>query len=353
MLLTLLALLACEAPRFAHLSESLQRYDAGRAALDAGDAEGAVRELQAAVAANPASAELWLWLGSAQARAGRAEEAMASATEALARRPRWSLALYNRACWSLRGGSASEAELQRAAEDLRLALSSGELNPLEVAVDPDLAPLRAHPELSAVLPPAHLPLEVEASAEPVFLGSEWELHVQLRHAAGAPPALLLGEASTLPARPVAALETWDPGKPLGTRGLTLRLEVLGPGEGALGGWRVDAGGLTGEAAPTRYHFLAPEGAAPVAALPVAQAFTWPSKRLEGLSAPGVRRDGELVVVRGEPGDRVEWGSGVEDPMRLELREDGAIKLVGWQARLPLGEPVRVLRGGRLLLEARP
>lgn len=351
-MILLLALLACEPPRFAHLSESLQQQEAGLAALEAGDAEEAVARMKAATQANPASAELWLWLGTAQARAGQREAAIASASKALELRPRWPLALYNRACWTLRG-DIDEADLQRAAADLRPALAAQVLNPMDVALDPDLEPLRAHPELSALLPAAALPFEVQASAEPVFLGAEWVITLELAQGDWPAPALELVGSPSLPARVHSVVEEWQPGDPLGSRRLTLRLEVLGPGEGSLGPWRTRAAGLEGEAPATPYRFLALQGSDEVGSIDITENLVWPSQRLEGLKAPLVERRGEQVLVLGEPGDRAEWAQPPGDLVRYELRRDGSTLQVAWSGSSPPGSEVRLMRGRRAVLTATP
>lgn len=342
-MMLLLALLACGPDRFEPEARALDRFQAGRALLERGDAAAAVEALTAAAEADPGSAELQLWRGRALAAAGRLPEAVDAASAALARRPGWGLALYNRACWRSRAGALDEAVV-----DLEAALRTGEVDRFTVALDPDLDGLRVSPVHAGRLPAARLPLEVEQDEQPAFLGARWAVTLRTEHPAGPAPSLAL-----LGAEPAALSlielreEVFGNGR-LTARTLTVAFRVGAAGEGLLGPWRVGEGRLEGESAPAPFRFLAPEGHSAPPAPPVAPLVGFPSAQLDGIPVPGAVRRGDRVWVRGEPGDVVV--DLPEDAVLLEVREDGRVSTLGWTWPAPADTVVRLSRGRATVLE---
>ncbi len=166
----LLALLACADPALVPFRDAAKAYDAGRASLNDGDTDAALASFAAARALDPHSASLPLWHGKALAAAGRLDEAIAAAGDALVRDPKSGPAYYNRAAWLARSG-----KLQDSAADLRLALGLGAATRWDAARDPDFAPHRRDPAFVAILPQDDLLARVAGPAESSFVGSELAL----------------------------------------------------------------------------------------------------------------------------------------------------------------------------------
>lgn len=311
------------------LKSALDAYDLGRAELDAGRPDAAVLALKDAVEHDPRSPELWLWLGRAHAETGDDLSAIQAADRALGLAPDSLEARYNRACWRARFG-----DLDGAAQDLSLAAQDARLDPFEVALDPDLEPLRASPAHARVVPQPRLPVELVVSTEPVFLGGEVTVQLDVLHPAGG--ELILTPPAPGPAALRKVIEDRRVEGALQTTTFRLAYVATAAGELVAGPAQVTSGVFEGASAPASVPLLAPEGhTASASDTP----WTQPSR---SLSRPG--REGDRVVVLAEPGDQIDWAA--TDVIELELRDRGQPVQIGWSGVLEAGEPVRVLRGRR-------
>jgi hypothetical protein len=327
-----LVLLACERvdPELERLQSSLLAYDQGRAALTEGRPDDAVEAFERAQALDPQSAELALWLAKANADAGDLSAALVHADQSLRLDSSRVEAWYNRACWRVRAG-----DLAGGADDLATALASEQLDPLQVALDPDLEPLRASPEWAHVVPAAVLPTQVVPD-DTRFVGDTWTLTVRVQHPPDQRPVVSSGPLpGVLAHRRTVVIES--PGEPLWTTELRYDFAVLGPGvvDTVVS---VSAGPLPSEPAPIRVDLLGPE----IEPLPeTTGALALHAPLLD--ASVGATRQGDQVWVRADPGDTVQWD--VVDAVVIEgrLREQPA--WVGWTASVPTGTPVTVLRDG--------
>ena len=315
----ILLALACSSDH--PLKTSLEHYEAGKAALAAGESEAAVTAFRAALDVHQDAAELELWLGRALAASGDLPGAIAAATRALDLRGEWHIAHYNRACWRARSG-----DLELAAADLMVALD-GELDPLVIAADADLDPLRADPRYRELVPRRALPATVSAPEEAWFVGSEWTLTFEALEPDGG--RMRFAERSELGAPLVHVRTVEDVVRHDGrqARRLQVVFRVLDAGEGSLGPWTLAAGELEAEVGPVSWSFLAPptheaeptpEGQAP---------FALPSQLFEGLEGASASRVGGTVLVRGEPGDTLRVAGGLPE-VRYEVRESGEPRWIG-------------------------
>ena len=157
----------CADPKLVPFRDAAAAYDAGRKALDAGDADAAITRFGEARALDPQSATLPLWQGRAYAAAGRLDEAVASADAAIALHPEDGTAHYNRAAWRARQG-----QLYEAAAGLQMALGLKAATVWQAARDPDFLPHRTDPAFAAVLPQQDLLAKVEGPKNNGFIGSE-------------------------------------------------------------------------------------------------------------------------------------------------------------------------------------
>ncbi|MCB9761560.1 MAG: tetratricopeptide repeat protein [Alphaproteobacteria bacterium] len=341
----------CEAPRFERFSDALSDYEQARAALDGGRAAEAVQALERATRSDPASPELWLWLGAARAEAGDADGAVVAATEALARRPGWAEALYNRACWRLAGASEADAR-QLSGADLQAALATGVIDPLTAATDPDLQALRDDPATAALVPVAALPAGIEVRDATVFLGSEWTVTLWANHRAADPLEVRLDGTPPQHLQPLRVVEEWSEAGPLRRTELRFAFQATGAEETTIGPWTLSASGLRATLEPVPLRLLAPEGhTAPPRPLPEG-AFTAPSVRFAEVPEPGAVRQGATVLVRAAPGDAVVM-DGATEMVRHEVREAGIVRWVGFSATLPPDTAVRIRRAGATLWEGTP
>jgi len=320
------------------LRVSLDAWDAGVALLEAGRPEEAAASFRVSLAANPAAAEVQLWLGRALADAGDLPGAIAAATAALELRGQWSIAHYNRACWRARAG-----ELELAAADLRVALEDATLDRLAIAADMDLDPLRADPRFRDEVPARALPAAGDAVSDPVFLGSEW----RLRFAAQVRPEDTLtvtGPETPALLRWVKTVEDREYRGDQEARTLEIVFRVEGAGAGSLGPYTLSAGGLSADVGPFVYEFLAPDGHTlpELAASP--DPLRTPEVLLGGLDAAGAAREGDEVHIRAEPGDRVEWTPSVP-AVQLVRRRSGQPQWIGRLLISPEPVTVTITRGG--------
>lgn len=174
---------ACADPALTPYRDAAKAYDAGRAALDAGDAATAIQRFSEARRLDPRSRALALWEGRALAQSGRLDEAIAAASDAIALDPKDANAHYNRAAWLARAGRPTAA-----AAELKVALGLGAGTVWEAARDPDFAPHRGDPAFAAVIPAQDLTATVTPTARG-FVGSELVLTITLTGAEDDLPTL--------------------------------------------------------------------------------------------------------------------------------------------------------------------
>lgn len=209
------------------------------------------------------SAELHLWRARALAQQGDLDGAAAAAGQALALRPGWPLALYNRGCWRARQGL-----LELAWADLEPALRSGELDPLAVAADPDLDPLRLDARWAGRVPAAELPAELALDPGPRFLHDDLRLIVVAPVGPGQQLELHAEGPVGLPLSLRRVVEVEEPAGAGRQHRLEFSLRVEGAAEGVLGPLTARVGALTRTLPPAPLQLLAPEGHRPRALPPL-------------------------------------------------------------------------------------
>ena len=335
--LILALLLACNRadPELSATREVLDRWTAGKTALDAGDLALARLELEAAGAARPGDPVLLAWTAKAFADAGDLPGALERIDQALALAPQFPEARYNRAAWLARTGRPDDA-----GPELKRALEARGIAPREALLDPDFTPWLAHPAF-AFLPSQQLTVAVDAVTSPVFWGSEFPFRVRILGASG--PVEVKGSVRG-PVEVVAAVTEVAQSTDGPVRDITWAIRVLGAGEAELGPLTIRSGSVTSSVEAVRLRCEAPEGRAAGSPAsvelwdPDALAAAWPTPS-------AVRADG-LLWVKAAAGDRVTLTPPAGAPtMRLEHRENGD---VGWQATGWSSGPaaVRVVRLGQ-------
>jgi len=320
------------------LAQALSLYDQGVEALPTDPVRSADLFAQASEQ-DPRSAELHLWRAKALAASGDLAGAVGAADAALALDPNLVEARYNRGCWKARSG-----DLESALIDVEQALEDSRVDPLDVAMDPDLAPLReAWPDR---LPKAELVCSSQLPGDAVFLGSEWTMSLECTHRPG---EVMTVEGPALPPsiRHVKTLQRLEPAGSLERTVLEFTFVVQGADESTLGSWTFRAGTLEGVAPAGTYRFLAPEGHTTPESQP-SQVWATPAT-LFGHEA--VERRGERVYVKAEPGDRIEWQA--EGVVRYEHRLGDRPDWVGWSGLLASGASVGVSRGRKELYSQQP
>ena len=345
------SLVGCGDPVLAPVKAALSHYDAGRDALDAGDAAGAQAAFARARAAQPDAPSLLVWEALAAREAGQTDRALQLLTEGAARWPTHPEVRVHRAALLV-----LEGDLDGAANDLRAAYATGHVRPVDLASDPDFSALAASAVHSALVPRPSAKLQVAGEAGAVLLGDRWTALVTLQSPLGAPIALeLVGSVPDMLAlsevvEDRAAAQT-DAG--LEARTVRLRYRTVAAGEGTLGPFAVAAGAAVGEAPAVPVSVLSVpgrvgSGSASTRRLPL------PSQLGSSDPSPGLVQTEGGTVLTVPPGAQVtllsEAGEPL-DPVRLELREDGATRVVRYW--LPSGTRghATVSRGGLTLLDA--
>lgn len=332
----MLLALACNEPQVDPLRAAVLSFQAGKEALSQGDPQAAAEAFGQAQALDPQSAELALWHGQALAEAGDLPGAIAQADRAVSLRPGLVEGWYNRACWKARAG-----DLEGAASDLAQALRSPELDPLSVAVDPDLQALREHPEFASVMPSAELPLAAELDPGPHFLGAELELRLTLDRGGELSPSLSSASEPSALMRPTAVIQDLDPNRP-GALGLRVRFKALGPGEVTLGPITAQAGALQGHSEALGVQLLAPPDTPTPTQVAWAPIWSLPASLLTG--EPGARAVQGWCLVELQPGDRARWEA--TDVVEVELREGTRVLRRGLLGQSEAGAPVVIERAGQ-------
>ncbi len=190
---------ACGAPSpdLAALSESVARYEAGRAALEAGEASTAAAAFAEARTSRPDDPLLTQWHARALWRSGDVDQAEALLVGLVARHPSVMTARYDLGILKLNRGEPDGAN------DVRAAVDAGVRTAAAAARDPDLAPhLAALPFLSA----APLRLVVHVDPAPATVGADVVVTAEVFGVLDAPWSLETPEASG-PVEVVYASET--------------------------------------------------------------------------------------------------------------------------------------------------
>jgi hypothetical protein len=326
-------------------ARSLEAWEEGRAALEAGDAASARDRFHAAHEAWP-SPLLGAWEARALASTGQVgdlEAAVARLEQVLRAKPRFAEARYNRAAYMLRLEAIAPApgRIEQAAAELQQALADGEdLAPRAVLQDPDFASVLRHPAF-AFLPREALSLAVHPPPDTAFWGAEVPLRIRLLGIVDPhPPVAVSADRAVGPLELVTVVEdTVDTAEGQALE-ITWTWRVIGAGPAVIGPLTVRAGGDTATADVVTVQASAPpDRTAPARTLSLAI----PSELISALEprAPAIV-DGALAV-RGRPSDRVEVepqaSPGGGPPVRYERREAGVPVDVVW--RWPSATPARV------------
>jgi hypothetical protein len=261
------------------------------------------------------------------------------ASQALALDPDLVEARYNRGCWRVAAG-----DLDGALVDIQAALLSPLVDPITTALDPDLAPLlAAFPEQ---LPKAELACGAEIREDAVFMGSEWTVSLGCTHRVGQQLSL---EGPDLPAflQHTKTVQRTEAAGALQRTVLDITFVVRGAGEGTLGPWTGQSEGVSGVVPEGSYRFLAPEGHG---APDLSSSAPWATPSVD-FQSDGAHRDGALVRVRADPGDRITWEA--SDVVRVEKRTGDTLEWVGWVGTLDPGASLSVHRGKTELYKQQP
>jgi hypothetical protein len=342
-------MLGCGGPaeRIARLEASLDQWEEGVQALETGNPLAAVAAFSKAILKDPASPELWLWKGRALAEGGDLEGAIEAAGQVLVRRPDHPLARYNRACWLARLG-----RLEEAARDLSRVLEEGGVDRLTAARDPDLDVLRADPTTRSRVPPRRLPAWATADSEAMFVGSQWSVRILVELPVDEPSLHLSFDGNeTAPLELMRIVEDRVPHGAIVERNIEFIFRVLGEGEGRVGPWMARGAGLEAFLPTVPYRFLAPPGTSPVVGRSLAGLFRSPEERVGALQGTGALRLEDRVVVRGEPGDRLE--ASAPPSLHVEVRQGGQPSWIAWELASEPGSRVAVHRSGALVYEGTP
>lgn len=323
--------LACGEGLYGAEQRALAAYTRGQEALEAGQGAAAAQAFAEASQHDPRSAELHLWRARALAQQGDLDGAAAAAGQALALRPGWPLALYNRGCWRARQGL-----LELAWADLEPALRSGELDPLAVAADPDLDPLRLDARWAGRVPAAELPAELALDPGPRFLHDDLRLIVVAPVGPGQQLELHAEGPVGLPLSLRRVVEVEEPAGAGRQHRLEFSLRVEGAAEGVLGPLTARVGALTRTLPPAPLQLLAPEGHRPRALPPLE--LPVPSAWFAGVPASAGAPQGAWLLVRGLPGDTLTWARPPAVLALVEHRVGAVPDWIGWAAWDP--DPLR-------------
>lgn len=339
--------LGCRDPQLAPLKDALDAYDAGRAALAAGDAPAAAQAFGRAVAADPQSPSLPAWQAWAQEKTGDEAGARRTLEQALGRFPEDTTLRYNHAALLARAG-----ELEAAADDLRQLYAAGAIEPEEVGEDPDFQAFAEDPELAPLAPPPAVVVSVQGESGAILLGELYTLDLSILSRAHVPISLSdLGEPTGL-LRHVRTVEDLAPaeGSHQG-RTLSVSWRAVSAGEATLGPWLVDAGGTSTITDKAAVRVVAVPGRSGGVAEEAGSVYAV-SALVEGRTAPWAGRAHGGVLVLSPPGARaeVEAENPDPDPVQLELRDNGQTSVAGQLYRIPGPARVRVRVGESTLLD---
>jgi hypothetical protein len=318
-------------PELGPVRVTLDAWEAGRDALEAGDA-AAAREAFGRARESHDDPLLATWEAAAEVKLGRDDRAVAILSEVLEARPGFREARYNLGCSLARLGRHEEAS-----REVALAILAGAITPRAAARDPALAPHLGLPAWD-LLPDEPLAAVLRVPTGLAYLGSAVEVSLGVSGAEPG-PVRLTGAAATGPISLTQVVE--DVGRDeLGDREavITWTLLVRGAGEVAVAPVAVASGAWRAAAAGAAFPTAAPTAGAPstTLALPSLSALS------DGLTAPAARREGEGLLVVAPPGSRVE---AAREPTWLGKLRDGGEPVVDvvWFEVAPAAVTVR--RGG--------
>ncbi len=346
-LIALCLLAACartqEDPSLEAVRSAVQAWERGVAALEAGrpvDAQAAFAE----ALAHRDDPLLRAWQAKALADAGDLDGAIARVDAALADAPTLGEARYNKAAWLARRG----AEPEVVAVELRRALRDGARPAREVLADPDFRAYLGHDAL-AFLPTQVLSIAVESPESTVFWGSEFTLRFRIA-GAGADPVAVTAERGAGPAILLGVIDDAMPSTEGTFRDLSYTYRVLGAGEVTLGPFHAWAGDRRAAVGAITIPTAAPPGKAPTTELPELLDLRTPKEVVGRSAIPSIRvLDGDLVIAH-QPGDRVEvTPPAVLPPVHYQHRERGKTQWEAWLYRGAGDAKVRITRAGAVIL----
>jgi hypothetical protein len=329
--LLLLAAVACADPVLDPLGASLEAWQAGVAAMAAGDPATAQQQFQAARRSDPASPSLCAWEARAAAAGADPGGAMAILDACIDPSAPPPVLLRERASAYARSGA-----IDRAARDLQVLIRLGAETPRSLGADPDLQALADHPSYPGLVLTAQPTLEPVLVPKAVLVGERWAIELA---AADAPSPLSLGlgagEGLALEALIEDQPDSSDPSAPwrLTVRGLARAGSAapLGPLSLALG----DGRSAATPAISMARMALSPDGAAPPPS-------TWPGSvptpsAARALAPPGqLGRTGAWLLIGGAPGQAPTVQPPPAVSVQLELRAEGQPVYLG--LAVPAGSP---------------
>lgn len=337
---------ACGDPVLRPVKQALDEWDAGKAALEAGDRELALRRFRAARELDPGSPALAGWEARALASLDRGPEALAVLDETLRQTPDHVELRLQRAALRARLGDPSAA-----AEDLSPLVSAGVVHPEDIAAEADFATLGNDPATAWLVPPPRVDVSLQGEAGTVLVGETWNLVAEL-DAPGDEPLVVrrVGEGTAL-LRLERVVEDRLPGPDRRRLArLTWTFRAAKPGEDRAGPWQFTAGTAQTTAGPARVA---------VAALGARQASgePWSPPTLpspgELTERPSMKplRVGDLVVVAAPADARITLDDApARGVFEAELREDGQTRWMGPVLPAGSGARVRVEAAGEVVYD---
>jgi len=339
----ILWLVACGGdPELRAQRNAITAWREGKAALESGDAEGALERFESARTHQPDDPVVAAWVASAHAKNGDLEGAVEGLGGVLESSPHFAEARYNRAAYLARLGRLDEA-----GAELSWALDDGAARARQAMVDPDFAPHLEHPAF-AFLPDEMLLVALDAPSEALFWGSEATVRFRIVGGLGA-PATLDAEQLQGPIELISAAEDVVESSEGLVRDLSWTYKVRGAGEVLLGPFTVHSDPWTAEVRAVAFPATAPPGKSVPQGLP-ALSFDTPTTVAAGLQPPAVRYINGVLDVMTAPGDRVRIDPPpTAAPVIFELndRSKPVWKLARY--RVDKRPRVRVMRGAEQVL----
>ncbi len=342
----LVALAGCGDPALRPVRKALAEWDDGKAALEAGDLELALRHFRAAREHDPNSPALAGWEARALASLDRGPEALAILDDALARAPDHVELRLQRAALRARRGDG-----RAAATDLQPLVAAGLLHPEDVAAEPDFAVLAADRETAWLVPPPRVDVSLQGEAGTVLVGETWNLVAELDAPNDSPVVVSqVGEGTTL-LRLEKVVEDQIPGDARRRRArVTWTWRAAVPGEDRAGPWRFAAGRAEATVGPARVA-VAALGQRTVSGEPWAPPTLALPADLASRPSTKPQRVGDLAVVAAPPGAEVTLTSAPTRGVFLaELRIDGQTRWAGPVVPAGSGALVRVVASGETVYD---
>jgi hypothetical protein len=347
----LLAAVACADPVLDPLGASLEAWQAGVAAMAAGDPAAAQQQFRAARQSDPASPSLCAWEARAAAAGADPASAMSILDACIDPSAPAPVLLRERASAYARSGA-----IDRAARDLHVLIRLGAETPRSLGADPDLQALAAHPSYPGLVVTAQPILETMLVPKAVLVGERWAIELA---ASDAPSPLSLGLGAGEGLALEALIEDQpDPSDPSAPWRLTLRGLARGGSAAPVGPLSLALGDGRSAATPAitmARMALGPEGAA--ASLSTSPT-TWPGSvpmpsAARTLAPQGqLGRTGAWLLIGGAPGQAPTVQPPPALSVQLELRSEGQPVYLGLavpagsagEATLghgPDGQPIRL------------